>query len=111
MMKIKIKLITIAMTSFILTSCSNFPFTYKIDVAQGNIITQETINQLQPGMSKEQVSKIMGPPILASTFDQDQWNYIYTLEKGSNLIKENKISLFFEQDKLVTIKGTKVPDA
>ena len=56
-----------------LSACSfvGFPGVYKIDVEQGNIITQEMADQLQPGMSRRQVRFILGTPLVEDTFNQD----------------------------------------
>ena len=37
-----------------------FPGAYKIGIEQGNIVTQEMIDQLEPGMSRRQVRFVLG---------------------------------------------------
>jgi outer membrane protein assembly factor BamE len=79
---------------------------YKIDVQQGNVVTQEMVSQLKPGMSREQVKFIMGTPLVADLFHPDRWDYIYRLKKGkTGAIEERKLTLFFEKDVLARVEG------
>ena len=90
-----------------LAGCSyfQFPGVYKISVQQGNIITQKMIDQVKPGMTKRQVRFIMGTPLIADTFNQNRWDYNYSLIKpGDKTIKE-KVTLFFKDDKLTHFTG------
>ncbi|MEQ8954529.1 MAG: outer membrane protein assembly factor BamE, partial [Gammaproteobacteria bacterium] len=41
-----------------------FPGVYKISIVQGNVITQEMVDQLRPGMTKRQVMFVMGSPLV-----------------------------------------------
>ena len=55
------------------------PRLYRVTVQQGNVITQNMIDQLKPGMTRRQVAYIMGEPVLRNTFNEDRWDYIYTI--------------------------------
>ena len=46
----------------------NVPLLYKIDIQQGNVIEQDMINKLKPGMDKNQVKFIMGTPVIVDPF-------------------------------------------
>ena len=72
-----------------------FPGVYKLNVQQGNIVTADMLAQLEPGMNQRQVTYIMGKPVLKNPFSQQRWDYIYTLEKRDEIVKNYKISLFF----------------
>ena len=48
---------------------------YRQDVNQGNLVEQESVDLLKPGMTKRQVALIMGTPSIESPFDQDRWDY------------------------------------
>jgi hypothetical protein len=43
---------------------SSLPFVYKMPVQQGNIVTRDMVDQLQPGMNKAQVRYLLGTPML-----------------------------------------------
>jgi len=62
-----------------LAGCS-FPGVYKIDIQQGNVVTQDMIDQLRPGMTRRQVRFIMGNPLLTDTFHADRWDYLYSIQ-------------------------------
>ena len=81
------------------------PRVYKLSVQQGNVITQEMIDRLKPGMTRNQVEYVMGRPVLQDPFDDDQWVYLYTMEVPDIFMQAFKMVLVFEDDTLVTITG------
>jgi outer membrane protein assembly factor BamE len=85
------------------------PRVYKLSVQQGNVITQEMVDRLDPGMTRNQVEFVMGRPVLEDPFDDDQWVYLYTLEVPDVFIQAFKMVLIFEEDTLVSITGDYVP--
>jgi len=112
MQKLLIPLFFLA-NSLLLSGCTNweFPWVYRIDVDQGNIITQEKVNQLKPGMSREQVRFVMGSPLLADTFNENRWDYIYTLRDGEGKNTEQRLTVIFVDDQLARLSGTLMPQA
>jgi len=84
---------------------------YKIDIQQGNYVTQEMVAKLQPGMTRGQVRFVLGTPLLADIFHNDRWDYVYYLEKDGKRIEERKMVAVFSGDKLVRIEGDVVPAA
>jgi outer membrane protein assembly factor BamE len=96
------------------SACSSVPRIineYKIDVQQGNVLTQEMVSQLRPGLSRDQVRFILGTPMLADMFHADRWDYVYRLQKGkTGEVETRKFSTFFGPDgKLVRVAGDVVP--
>lgn len=85
------------------------PRVYKLSVQQGNVITQEMVDRLEPGMTRNQVEYVMGRPVLQDPFDDDQWVYLYSLEVPDVFIQAFKMVLTFEEDTLVTITGDYLP--
>jgi outer membrane protein assembly factor BamE len=86
-----------------------FPGVYRIDIQQGNIVTQEMIDQLKPGMTKRQVRFIMGTPLVVDTFEPERWDYVHTMAKKGEEAKEERVSLYFDKDVLVRISGDFAP--
>lgn len=84
---------------------SELPFMYRPDIQQGNVITQEVINKLEPGMSKRQVTYLLGTPSLVDSFHQNRWDYIYTLKENAEPMEQKSLTLFFENDNLVRVSG------
>lgn len=78
---------------------------YRIDVRQGNMVTQEMVSQLRPGQTKDQVRFILGTPLLADVFHADRWDYVYRLQKGSGEIQQRRLVVFFDSGKLVRVGG------
>ncbi|NCF44764.1 MAG: outer membrane protein assembly factor BamE [Proteobacteria bacterium] len=87
------------------------PRVYKLSVQQGNVITQEMVDRLEPGMSRNQVEYVMGRPVLQDPFNQDEWVYLYSLEVPDLFTQAFKMVLTFDDDTLVTIAGDYVPGA
>ncbi|HAZ60556.1 MAG TPA: hypothetical protein DCY89_03165 [Gammaproteobacteria bacterium] len=81
------------------------PFVYRVDVQQGNVVTQEMLAQLQPGMEKSKVRHIMGTPVLIDVFHSNRWDYLYTFQDGRNPRQRRQISLFFDGEKLMRVDG------
>lgn len=81
------------------------PLIYRPTIQQGNIITQEDINQLEPGMAKRQVRFVLGTPMLNDIFHPDRWDYVYTVGEGSRADEMKQVALYFEDDRLVRIEG------
>ena len=94
----------------VLSSCSSVPRIvneYKIDVQQGNVLTQEMVSQLKPGLTKDQVRFILGTPVLIDVFHANRWDYVYRLQKGNTgAVEMRKFTAFFDaNDKLVRVSG------
>ena len=94
-----------------LAGCSSwgFPGVYRINVEQGNIVTQEMIDQIQPGMTRRQVRFILGTPLLEDSFNRDRWDYIYTLRNGSNTLIDTRLTVHFEGETLTHFTSTLAP--
>ncbi len=87
----------------------SFPGAYKIDIQQGNVITQEMVDQLRPGMTRNQVQYVMGTPLLDDIFNQDRWDYVYSIQPGGKKRTQKTLTIFFENDRLASIKGDLKP--
>jgi outer membrane protein assembly factor BamE len=93
-----------------LCACSSVPriiTEYRIDVQQGNVLTQDMVSQLRPGLSKDQVRFILGTPVLMDMFHSNRWDYFYWLKKGnSGAVTTRRFSVFFDADgKLASVAG------
>jgi outer membrane protein assembly factor BamE len=94
----------------LLAGCSSVPsLLYKIEVQQGNVITQEMVDKLKPGMTRSQVRFALGSPMISDAFHENRWDYVYRLEQKGQLVEQRNLTVFFEEDKLVRIDGTFSP--
>lgn len=82
---------------------------HKIDVQQGNFVTQDMIDKLKPGMSRNQVRFALGTPLIADPFHPDRWDYVYVLEKQGRVVEKRRIAVVFKGDELLHIEGDVVP--
>ena len=82
---------------------------YKIDIQQGNYVTQDMVAKLKPGMTRNQVKFALGTPLIADPFHPDRWDYVYVLHKKGKLVAQRRIVAIFQGDKLVRIEGDVVP--
>jgi len=78
---------------------------YKLDIQQGNLLSKPLVDSLKPGMTKHQVTLVMGSPSVVSPFDQNRWDYVSTLRKGNGRMESKDLTLYFENDSLVKIEG------
>lgn len=99
-------------TTIVLVGCSSVPkipnvvSEYRIDIQQGNVITQDMVSHLKPGQSKDQVRYILGSPMLVDVFHGDRWDYVYSLKKGSaDTVDVRRFSVFFADGKLSRVGG------
>ncbi|MCF7201751.1 outer membrane protein assembly factor BamE [Pseudomonas oligotrophica] len=94
---------------FALAGCS-FPGVYKVDIQQGNVVTQDMIDQLRPGMTRKQVRFIMGNPLITDTFHANRWDYLYSIQPGGSQRQQERVSLVFDgNDQLVGLAGDFMP--
>lgn len=94
-------------------ACSYVPNVspYRIDIQQGNYVTQEMVSQLKPGMSREQVRFVLGTPLVADIFHADRWDYVYFRDPRFGAREKRRFSVFFVDGKLARVDGDVVPAA
>ncbi len=78
---------------------------YRIDVPQGNYVEQKEVNKLRVGMTREQVTYVMGSPMVTDQNDPNTWYYIYYLKPGWDKAEQKELFLKFKDNKLVALNG------
>ena len=86
-----------------------FPGVYKLTIQQGNIVSQEMIDKLKPGMTRAQIQFVLGNPVLADSFNSERWNYIYTIAYPDQPVIKQELTIVFENNRLVRFEGDYVP--
>src|SRR5579885_1296223 len=89
----------------LLAGCTKVPLLpgltpYRIDIQQGNYVTQDMVSKLKPGMTRSQVRFALGTPLVADPFHNDRWDYIYVLQKRGRVVEQRRIVVLFKDDKL-----------
>lgn len=100
----------------LLTGCSGlkmpdipvpqFVTPYRMEIQQGNFVTQEMLSQLRPGMTRDQVRFVLGSPLVVDVFHPERWDYVFTRALEYNRgFEQRKVTVFFEEEKLKRIDG------
>ena len=82
---------------------------YRMDVIQGNFVSKEQVEQLQAGMTRDQVKAVLGTPLMASLFHADRWDYVFTLKRQGVEPQSFKYTVFFKGDQLERFEGDTMP--
>ena len=78
---------------------------YRIDIQQGNLIEEESMDQVAVGMSRSAVQFLLGTPMVADAFHKNRWDYAYYLRPGrSKLAFQRWFIVYFENDRVVRIE-------
>lgn len=96
----------------VVAGCSSWPSLprllapYRVEIQQGNYVTQEQVSQLYKGMTRDQVRYLLGTPLLADLFHADRWDYVFRrLRANSRELEERRLTLFFADGKLDRVEG------
>lgn len=101
----------IVAASLLAAGCSWAPTwgVYKIDINQGNYVTQDALEKLKVGQSKSQVRLLLGTPLVADAFHANRWDYVYRFESGGRLREEHRLSVRFQDDKVASWTNDTMP--
>lgn len=78
---------------------------YRIDVRQGNLVTQDMVAKLKPGMTKDQVRFVLGTPLVSDIFHADRWDYVYRFQPGNGEAQQRRLIIYFQDEKLARVGG------
>jgi len=93
------KVILIFLSALLLSfsGCTSFS-PYKMEIRQGNYVTPEMRKKIRVGMSRQQVTSVLGSPLLSDVFHANRWDYIYRLDEQGKLVEQQRFTLFFDGD-------------
>lgn len=101
--------IAIILVTASLAACSN-PSQYlptftphKIDIRQGNLVTQDMRARIKPGMTEAQVKAVLGAPLVNDIYHPGRWDYIYRLQEKGRVTENQRLTLYFQNGALVRI--------
>lgn len=105
-----------AIAALLLASCGSVGLPtpqltpYRMEIQQGNFVSQEMVSQLKLGMSKDQVRFVLGTPLITDSFHAERWDYVFRRQRAnSRELEQRKIAVFFEDGKLKRIEGDVMP--
>lgn len=82
---------------------------YRPDIQQGNFISQEMIEQLKVGMTREQARFLLGTPLLTDIFHAERWDFPFYLERGNGELTSSRVTVHFKDNKVERIDGGNLP--
>ncbi len=82
---------------------------YKIDIVQGNVVTQEQRALLKPGLTRSQVRDVLGTPLLTDAFHADRWDYIFTIRRPGTEAQRRDVIVRFDGDLVKSVESPELP--
>jgi outer membrane protein assembly factor BamE len=94
-----------------LGACSYFPSlgVYKLDINQGNYVTQDQVERLKVGMTRPQVKSALGTPLVADAFHANRWDYPYEFRRQGKTLEQRQFTVYFVDDKVARWEGDEMP--
>jgi len=97
---------TLVVSLSLFTAACGFFTPYRIEIQQGNYVTQEMVTQLKPGLTRDQVRFVMGTPLVSDIFHDDRWDYVFVRQRAnSQEVEHRRVAVFFEDGKLKRVDG------
>jgi outer membrane protein assembly factor BamE len=82
---------------------------YRMEIVQGNVVTQEVMAQIQPGLGRAQVREILGTPLLTDIFHENRWDYVFTIARQGVPAQQRRVSVFFKNDLVERFEADALP--
>lgn len=82
---------------------------YRMDINQGNYITQDMVDRLKVGQTRQQVRLALGTPLVQSAFHENRWDYVYQFRRRGRMVESRQFAVFFVDDKLARWEGDEMP--
>jgi|GEM_PF-535531 len=82
---------------------------FRLPTVQGNVIEQAQVDQLEIGMTPDQVRFLLGTPLVQGSFDPNRWDYVYYFRSSRGEETQRSLNLYFENNKLARIVGQEAP--
>jgi len=92
------------------STLNKLPFVYQMTIQQGNIITPDMVDRLEPGMTRSQVRYLLGTPMLEDIFHQDRWYYTYTIRHAHQEMEKKPLVVYFNGDVMTRVDGFTTPN-
>src|SRR6266545_3842200 len=84
---------------------------YKLDINQGNYLSQDMVEKLRVGQTKQQVRVVLGTPLVSSAFRDNRWDYVYEFARQGRTLEHRAFTVYFVDDKLARWEGDEMPQS
>ena len=96
----RLVLLLLLSTTLVVAGC-----VYRASISQGNLIKQDDLDQVEVGMTRNQVRFLLGTPMIDDPFRANRWDYVYYLVIGRDDPSFQRwVSIFFVDDKVSEIR-------
>ena len=83
---------------------------YKVDIVQGNYVTNSMVSNLSKGQTMDQVRAILGTPLIVDPFRKNRWDYIFLINRGSGKRVIHRFAVMFENDRVAEWEGSPIDE-
>lgn len=78
---------------------------YRATISQGNLIEQDDLDQVEVGMTRNQVRFLLGTPMIDDPFHASRWDYVYYVKIGRrDAAFKRWVSVLFDDNVVVEIR-------
>jgi outer membrane protein assembly factor BamE len=97
--------------ALLIAGCTWFPSlgVYKLDINQGNYITQDQVDRLKVGQTRQQARLALGTPLVADAFHANRWDYVYEFNRQGRTLERRRFTVYFVDDKVARWEGDEMP--
>lgn len=115
-----VRVVSLALLSFVTGGCATFDRyapswrsfgVYKIDINQGNYLSQDTVDKLKVGMTQQQVRQLLGTPLVTSPFRADRFDYVYEFTRQGQVVEHRNFTVYFADGKVTRWEGDRMPES
>ncbi|HEY7788781.1 MAG TPA: outer membrane protein assembly factor BamE [Casimicrobiaceae bacterium] len=115
-----VHVVPLALVSFVVTGCATLDRhapswrslgVYKIDINQGNYLSQDMVDKLKVGMTQQQVRQLLGTPLITSPFRADRWDYVYEFTRQGQVVEHRNFTIYFADAKATRWEGDRMPES
>ncbi len=82
---------------------------YRVEIVQGNVVTQEMAALIKPGLSRSQVRDALGSPLLTDIFHADRWDYVFTIRRQGAPYQQRRVTVLVEGDSMKAFEADELP--
>lgn len=82
---------------------------YRFDLPQGNYVTQDLLDQIKVGMTREQVRFALGSPLLVNGFRPDRWDYVFRYQHANGSADLRRVVILFDDGRVKSIDADALP--
>jgi outer membrane protein assembly factor BamE len=114
-----VRIVPVALLALSISACATFDRyapswrslgVYKIDINQGNYLSQDMVDKLKVGMTQQQVRQLLGTPLVTSPFRTDRWDYVYEFTRQGQIIEHRNFTVWFGDGKVARWEGDALPE-